>query len=84
MNILSGVTLESATVNNSHISNGTLTSTDIFQPPIMDFSNSSIITINVDTSISIDNELYTGKDLKDLFELKAILKQLHPELFLVQ
>ena len=40
-------------------------------------------TMNLDDGIRIDGEVYTKDDIRELFELKEILKQLHPELFLI-
>jgi len=84
MNTLSDITLDTSTLNSVTITGGTISNSDIFQPGITDFSNISTIMINKATTISISDEFYTGEDLLELFKLKAILKEIHPEIFLVQ
>jgi len=73
MNQLEEITLERPQINYATISNPT-----IIQPTI---NNPSLIFDNWDI-ITIDNESFTGEDLKDLLKMTKVLKLQYPELFI--
>jgi len=84
MNTLSDLTLDTPTLDRPTITNGTITNSDLYQPGMLDLGVNSTIIVHNDASIMLDGEIYTGGDLKDIFKLVKVFKEIHPEVFLVQ
>jgi len=61
-------------LNNNYIASGVT--------PDVDKTPQKII-ISDDVEIEINNGTYTGRDIRELLELKSKLKSLYPELFLI-
>jgi len=72
-------------ISNSYIKTDLITKLNLNNNHIATGSNKTPqkIIISDDVEIEIDNGTYTGKDIRELFELKNKLKSLYPELFLI-
>jgi len=73
MNQLTSTTLNTCTVQNSYITNSSLSDTSLF----------ASITIHADTTVSIDSYQITGKELVQKLELlDKLIAKYYPELLI--
>lgn len=71
--------LENIELNNSMINGSTLQGSSI-STSNLDLRG-SVVSIDEYTSVNIGSDYYTGKDIKELIDLKNKIKEMYPELF---